>query len=67
MCSQDGKLLGTKKIPYFNKPMKYNCTMEAQNSPPPNLLLTKVPYFLESNPHSVFGDFLKGKKVSLRL
>ena len=25
-----------------------------------------VPYILESNPHSVFGDFLNGKKVSLR-
>jgi hypothetical protein len=24
---------------------------------------TQVPYILESNPHSGFGDFLKGKKL----
>jgi hypothetical protein len=23
----------------------------------------KLPYILESNPHSVFGDFLNGKKL----
>jgi hypothetical protein len=59
--------LGLKKIPYFKKPTKYNCTMEAQNSLPPNFLLMKVPYFLEPNPHpnlihTQFWRFLKRKK-----
>jgi len=25
--------------------------------------LVVIPYILESNPHSVFGDFLNGKKL----
>jgi len=27
------------------------------------LLFPDIPYILESNPHSVFGDFLNGKKL----
>jgi hypothetical protein len=29
----------------------------------PELLTSYIPYILESNPHSVFGDFLNGKKL----